>query len=49
MAYVIIFLAIILLGLCLTEGDSRKIFISVILALLSFPLGVIMAFTKRYK
>ncbi len=49
MVFLIIFAAIILIGFCLTEGNSRKGFMAVILALLYFPLGVIFALTKRYK
>lgn len=49
MAFFIIFIAIVALGFCLTEGNSRKGFIGVILALLYFPLGVIFALTKKYK
>lgn len=49
MAFLIIFIAIVILGICLTEGNSRKGFIGIILALLFFPLGVILALTKKYK
>ena len=49
MAVLIIFIAIIVLGLCLNEGNSRKGFIGMILVLLYFPLGVIFALTKKYK
>ena len=49
MLFLIIFAAVVILGLCVTEGNSRKGFIGFILALLYFPLGVIFALTKRYK
>ena len=49
MTVFIITLAIGLLGLCITGGNSKKGFIGVILALLYFPLGVIFALTKKYK
>jgi len=49
MAFLIIFISIIILGLSLTKGNSRKGFIGIILALVCFPLGVIFALTKRYK
>ena len=49
MAILIILIAIIILGLCLTEGKQKKTFIGVVLALLYFPIGVIMALTKKYK
>lgn len=49
MAYLIIFISIIILGLILTKGNSRKGFIGVILALVCFPIGVIFALTEKYK
>ena len=49
MTVLIIFIAIIVLGFCLTEGNSIKGFIGVILALLYFPIGVIFALAKKYK
>jgi hypothetical protein len=49
MAFLIIFLAIIILGICTTKGNTRKGFIATVLALIYFPIGVIFALTKRYK
>lgn len=49
MAVLIIFIAIIVLGLCLAEGDSKKGFMGVILALLYFSFDVIFALTKKYQ
>ncbi|MBQ6816724.1 MAG: hypothetical protein IJP26_05810 [Clostridia bacterium] len=49
MAVLIIFIAFVVLGLCLTEGKSRKGFLGLVLAILYFPIGVILALTKNYK
>ena len=49
MAFFIIFIASIVLGLCLAEGKSKKGFLGLIIAILYFPLGVILALAKNYK
>ncbi len=49
MAFIIISITIIALGLCFMKGNTRKGFIGAILALLYFPIGVIFALTKKYK
>ena len=48
MLFIILFLSVII-GFCLTEGNSRKGFLGVLAALIYFPLGVIFALTKKYK
>ena len=49
MALFIILVSVFVLGLCLSEGKYKKGFLGVALALLYFPLGVILALTKKYK
>ena len=49
MPYVLLIAAIVGLVLCTTKGNQRKGLIGVILALLYFPIGVIMALAKNYK
>ena len=49
MAFFIIFIASIVLGLCLAEGKSKKGFLGLIIAILYFPLGVIFELSKKYK
>ncbi|MBQ4082507.1 MAG: hypothetical protein IJC55_04345 [Clostridia bacterium] len=49
MPYVLLIAAVVGLMLCTTKGNQRKGLIGVILALLYFPIGVIMALSKKYK
>ena len=49
MALFIIFVSIFILSVCLSEGKSKKGILGVFLAILYFPLGVILALTKKYK
>lgn len=49
MLFLILFLSVIVIGFCLTEGNSRKGFFGMLAALMYFPLGVIFALTKKYK
>ena len=49
MAFLIMFIAAVVLGLCLVGGDKKEVFIGVVLAILYFPIGVILALTKKYK
>jgi len=49
MAVILIVVSCIVLGLCLTEGGGKKAFLGVLAALISFPFGVVLALTKKYK
>lgn len=49
MLFIILILSVIVIGFCLTEGNSRKSFLGILAALIYFPLGVIFALTKKYK
>ncbi len=46
-ALVILFL--IIMWICLPQGNNRKGFLGVMAALVYFPIGVILALTKKYK
>jgi len=49
MAIALIILCLIVLWICLPQGNSRKGFWGVLAALLYFPFGVIFALAKKYK
>ena len=49
MLYLVLFLSVIIISFCLTEGNNRKGFCGLMAALAYFPLGVIFALTKKYK
>ena len=49
MTLFVVFLLCIVLGLCLTEGKSKKGFMGVLLALLYLPFGAIFSLSKKYK
>ena len=49
MAVFLVFLLVLVIGLCLPKGPGKKAYWGAVLALLYFPIGVIMALTKRYK
>ena len=49
MAFLIIFIVIVVLGLSVNDGNPKKGLFGALAALLYFPIGVILALTKRYK
>lgn len=50
MGFLLIFAAFVVLGVCLAEGkQERRRFLGGVLALLYFPIGVVLALTKHYK
>lgn len=49
MALFIFLAAVILLTLCLLQGEKRTWFIGVIVAILCFPICLIFALAKKYK
>lgn len=49
MGFFILFIAIVILGLTLTEGKTKKGFIALLVAIIYFPIGVIIELMKNYK
>ena len=50
MSLLLMFVAFLLLGLCLSDGKSqRRQFLGGVLALLYLPVGILLALTKKYK
>lgn len=49
MLFLILFIAGIVLGVCVLNGDKKSGFIGAIAALLTIPLGVIFSISKKYK
>ena len=49
MSAIIIFFGIICVLVCLAKGHNNKTPLGIVLAILYFPIGVILSLTKKYK